>query len=164
MNRPDPIKAELVEKKYSESIMSGYVSNIIYFEKPDIIAAIEEHLKSIKFLDGLEFNELSEVKITGATVGSVEYIQDHHCFAVTGSDKFIYFYDQTKFSLQRRFQMPETQNFLTYYAATDTLFTANVAGKIYAWNMEKIYGDYFMDQIKQKKETYRMVLVEDFPL
>ena len=164
MNKTQQAKVDLIESSLQDRGGSlNYISRLFYFEKADIIAVIEEHMKYIRFYDGAELHELHELKLAAATIGSVEFVVDHGCFVVTGNDKFIYFYEQGKFSLQRRFQMPETQTHLSYCHSTDTLYTGGLSGRIYAWDMSKVYSDYFMEQIKYKKETYKMVLVDDFP-
>jgi WD40 repeat protein len=86
---------------------------------------------------------------------AIELLPDKNAIAVSLSDRSIMFYDsgQVHYKVLRQIWVPSTQKCLCYVKRRHVLFSAGADGAIFAWNMEKIFSnDFVEDEALREKE------------
>ena len=122
-------------------------------------------MKSLKIYDAKTLKQVYELSIPNTTINTFAYIPQNNSISICASDRFLYFYDCDTYKLQRRFQLPDIQLLLTYFCnGRKILFSGGSSGLIYGWDIDKIFGDEFLELLKKKKESYRNALADSTPL
>jgi len=108
--------------------------------------------------------------VSSGSILAIEFAPDKNAIAVSLSDRTIVFHDATTatFKIIRRLHVPSTQKCLCYVKRKRTLFSAGTDGAIFAWNMDKIFCNEFLeDEATREKERrefdYKLYISEKTP-
>lgn len=101
---------------------------------------------------------------------AIEFLPDRNAICVSLSDRSFLFYDSgaQNYKIVRKIHVPSTQKCLCYVKRKKALFSAGTDGTIYAWNIEKIFSNEFVeDEIQREKEKnefdYTLYIAEKTP-
>jgi WD40 repeat protein len=88
---------------------------------------------------------------------AVEFLPDKNSIAVSISNRSILFYDSstTNDKVMRKIHVPSTQKCLCYVKRTKLLFSAGADGAIFAWNMDKVFSNDFVESEAQREKDKR---------
>lgn len=101
---------------------------------------------------------------------AIEFLPDKNAIAVSLSDRSIVFYDSgaSNYKVLRTIHVPSTQKCLCYVKRKHVLFSAGADGAIFAWNIDKIFSnDFVEDEALREKEKrkfdYTLYIAEKTP-
>lgn len=103
-------------------------------------------MKVIRIYDGSTMKLEVDLTCPGVIL-AVEFAPDKNAVCVSLSDRTIIFYDAStpSFKVVRKLHVPSTQKCLCYVKRKRVLFSAGTDGAIFAWNMEKIFSNDFVE-------------------
>lgn len=126
-------------------------------------------MRSLRIYDGLTMKNEIDITCPGVIL-AIEFAPDKNAICVSLSDRSIIFYDPstTNYKTVRKLYVPSTQKCLCYVKRKKTLFSAGTDGAIFAWNMQKIFSNEFVEdeQIREKEKRefdYKKYIAERTP-
>lgn len=126
-------------------------------------------MKFVRIYNGLTMKLEITIPCPGVIL-AIEYVSDKNAICVSLSDRTFLFYDASSASYKqmRKFNLPSTQKCLCYVKRKRILFSAGTDGAVYAWIIDKIFHNDYMedlyDKAGEKKELeYRTFTCENTP-
>ncbi len=148
---------------------NNYIERIFYFQQIDKVILYEQNMKFLRIYNGETMKNELDIPCPGAIL-AIEFLPDKNAICVSLSDRTILFFDagSQNYKIIRKIHVPSTQKCLCYVRRKHVLFSAGIDGAIFAWNMEKIFSNDFVDneaqREKEKKEfEYTMYIAERTP-
>lgn len=88
---------------------------------------------------------------------AIEFLPDKNAICVSLSDRSILFYDagSQNYKIIRKIHVPSTQKCLCYVKRKRVLFSAGTDGAIFAWNIDKIFSNDFVEDEAQREKEKR---------
>lgn len=126
-------------------------------------------MRFMRIYDGLTMKNEMDIQCPGVIL-AIEFAPDKNAICVSLSDRTILFYDagSASYKVIRKIHVPSTQKCLCYVKRKRVLFSAGTDGAIFAWNMEKIFSNDFVEdealREKEKREfDYKLYITERTP-
>jgi len=113
-------------------------------------------MKTLRIYNGITMK--NELDITCPdTILAVEFLPDKNSIAVSLSNRTILFYDSgaQNYKVMRKIHVPSTQKCLCYVKRKKVLFSAGADGAIFAWSMDKIFSNEFVESEAQREKEKR---------
>ena len=126
-------------------------------------------MRFMRIYDGVTMRNELDIQCPGVIL-AIEFAPDKNAICVSLSDRSILFYDASSatYKVIRKIHVPSTQKCLCYVKRKRTLFSAGTDGAIFAWNMDKIFSNDFVEdealREKEKREfDYKLYITERTP-
>lgn len=126
-------------------------------------------MKFMRIYDGSTMRNEMDIACPGVIL-AIEFAPDKNAICVSLSDRTILFYDagSAAFKIIRKIHVPSTQKCLCYVIRKRVLFSAGTDGAIFAWNMQKIFSNDFVEdeQMREKEKRefdYKLYITERTP-
>jgi hypothetical protein len=125
---------------------NNYIERIFYFQQIDKVILYEQNMKFLRIYNGETMKNELDIPCPGAIL-AIEFLPDKNAICVSLSDRTILFFDagSQNYKIIRKIHVPSTQKCLCYVRRKHVLFSAGIDGAIFAWNMEKIFSNDFVD-------------------
>lgn len=135
---------------------NNYIEKIYYMQQIDKVLCYEQNMKTLRIYNG-ETMKFEHDIVCPKSILAVEFLPDKNSIAVSVSNRTILFYDSntTNDKIMRKIHVPSTQNCLSYVKRKKLLFSAGADGAIFAWNMEKIFSNDFVENEAQREKEKR---------
>lgn len=110
-------------------------------------------MKTLRFYDAGTMRYDFDINCPGSIL-ALEFIPDKNAMAVSLSDRTIIFYDSgaQNFKIMRKIYIPSTQKCLCYIKRKRVLFSAGPDGAIFAWNIDKIFSNEFVEDEAEREK------------
>ena len=125
---------------------NNYIEKIFYFSQIDKVLLYEQNMRIMRIYDGASMRIEMDIVCPGVIL-AIEFAPDKNAICVSLSDRTILFYDagNQNYKIIRKLHVPSTQKCLCYVKRKRTLFSAGTDGAIFAWNMDKIFSNDFVE-------------------
>lgn len=148
---------------------NNYIDKIFYFQQIDKVILYEQNMKTLRFYDAATMRYDFDINCPGSIL-ALEFLPDKNAISVSLSDRTIIFYDSgaQNFKIMRKIYIPSTQKCLCYIKRKRVLFSAGPDGAIFAWNIDKIFSNEFVEdeaerEKRKEKFDYTKYLAERTP-
>lgn len=135
---------------------NNYIEKIFYFQQIDKVLLFEQNMKFLRIYNGQTMKFEQDIPCPGVVL-AIEFLPDKNAICVSLSDRSILFHDASNqsYKIVRKIHVPSTQKCLCYVKRKRVLFSAGTDGAIFAWNMEKIFSNDFVEDEAQREKEKR---------
>ena len=126
-------------------------------------------MKTLRIYNGENMKFQIDI-VCPSSILAVEFLPDKNSIAVSISNRQILFYDSGNINdkVMRKIEVPSTQKCLCYVKRKKMLFSAGADGAIFAWNMDKVFSNDFIENEllrvhEKRKFDYTQFLAEKTP-
>jgi WD40 repeat protein len=120
------------------------------------VILFEQNMKFMRIYSGQTMRNEIDIQCPSVIL-AIEFIPDKNAICVSLSDRSILFYDagSQNYKIVRKIHVPSTQKCLCYVKRKRVLFSAGADGAIFAWNMDKIFSNDFVESEAQREKEKR---------
>jgi WD40 repeat protein len=148
---------------------NNYIEKILYFQQIDKVILYEQNMKFVRIYNGVTMRSEIVIPCPGVIL-AIEYVSDKNAICVSLSDRTFLFFDASSatYKQMRKFNLPSTQKCLCYVKRKRILFSAGTDGAVYAWIIDKIFHNDYMEDLydkggEKKELEYRTFTCENTP-